>query len=217
MRSGAEALLVGRGGLDTVLAFTGAFALVGFLASAAAAVVAGLGAAGLGLGRLAAPGTAAAPALALAAFPVALFGRLKSAAIVIVGKGKKARQSPTDVPGLLNKHSAERGGIDGGGNGARLPEGDFAVVFLASAGFASVLIAAQHKAQVRDSLRRGSPAQTPVLTPVRRLRGNTRPRFSSEHENALVLSSKRIESPFNDTTHLGYGLLFFFFFLKITF
>lgn len=89
-RSGAEALLAGRGGLDTVLAFAGAFAVVGFLASAVVAVAvavavvvaAGLGVAGLGLGRLAAPGTAAVPAPGLTALPVALFGRLTSAAAI---------------------------------------------------------------------------------------------------------------------------------------
>lgn len=106
-RSGAEALLAGRGGLEAPLALLAALA-VAFLASAdTVEAVAALGAAALGLGRLeATPGTLGAleavvegvVALLLVALPVALLGRLESA------------------------------------------EGDFAEVFLASAGFASVLI-----------------------------------------------------------------------------
>lgn len=89
-RSGAEALLVGRGGLETMLGLAGTLA-VGFLASAVAVeVVVGLVAAGLGLGRLVAtPGKVGAPeevvgvvVLLFTAFPVALLGRLKSAAII---------------------------------------------------------------------------------------------------------------------------------------
>lgn len=106
-RSGAETLLVGRGGLETVLGLVGALAVV-FLASAVVAeVVVGLVAAGLGLGRLVAtPGKVGAleavvegvVALLFTAFPVALLGRLKSATIITViveGKGgKKMGQRP---------------------------------------------------------------------------------------------------------------------------
>lgn len=101
-RSGAETLLVGRGGLETVLALAGALAVV-FLASAVEVeVVVGLVAAGLVLGRLvAAPGKGGAlevvvvegvVALLFAVFPVALFGRLESATITtatVGGKGEK--------------------------------------------------------------------------------------------------------------------------------
>lgn len=159
-RSGAETLLVGRDGLETVLGLVGAFAVV-FLASAVVVeVVVGLVAAGLGLGRLvAAPGKGGAlevvvegvVALLFTAFPVALFGRLDSATIIIAiggGKGGKTmgqrlfmQTCSRCTAALLNKHSPEQGGF----NWTKLPDGDFAEVFLASAGFASVLIAAQHK------------------------------------------------------------------------
>lgn len=107
-RSGAETLLVGRGGLGTVLVLSGALTVDGFLDSGVALdAVVGLAAAGLGLGRLmATPGEAGVPGvvavgvvvLLFAEFAGALFGRLRSA------------------------------------------DGDFAVVFLASASFVSVLI-----------------------------------------------------------------------------
>jgi len=86
--------------LETALGLAGALA-VGFLASAVAVeVTAGLVAAGLALGRLgAAPGKVGAlevavgvVALLFTAFPVALFGRLKSATIItaiVGGKGGK--------------------------------------------------------------------------------------------------------------------------------
>lgn len=88
-RSGAEALLAGRGGLEAPLALLAALAVV-FLASAdTVEAVAALGAAALGLGRLeATPGTLGAleamvegvVALLLVALPAALLGRPESAA-----------------------------------------------------------------------------------------------------------------------------------------
>lgn len=106
-------LLVGRGGLETVLGLVGAFAVV-FLASAVVVeVVVGLVAAGLGLGRLVAtPGKVGAleavvegvVALLFTALPVALFGRLKSATIITViieGKGGKKDGSGVIYPSVL--------------------------------------------------------------------------------------------------------------------
>lgn len=165
-RSGAETLLVGRGGLETVLALAGALAVV-FLASAVEVeveVVVGLVAAGLVLGRLvAAPGKGGAlevvvegvVALLFAAFPVALFGRLESATIItaiVGGKGEKdgseaiyTSSSKSQRCTVASSTNNPKRGFSIDGNGTNLPDGDFAEVFLASAGLASVLIAAQHK------------------------------------------------------------------------
>lgn len=136
-RSGAETLLVGRGGLETVLGLVGALAVV-FLASAVAVeVVAGLVAAGLVLGRLVAtPGKVGAleavvegvVALLFTAFPEALLGRLKSATIIIAIVGGKGEKDGSEAiytnflrvlkmsSGLLNKHSPKQGGFDLDGN-----------------------------------------------------------------------------------------------------
>lgn len=95
--------------MDTVLGLAAALA-GGFLASAAVEVevVVGLVAAGLGLGRLVATAgrggaleevVEGVVALLLAAFPVALLGRLRSATIIREMEGREKRR----VRGLLDK------------------------------------------------------------------------------------------------------------------
>lgn len=107
-RSGAEVLLVGRSGLGAALGLVAAFAGGFFASTVVLEVVAGLDAAGLGLGRLAAaPGTAVVLVVVVVVGVVALLFTVLPAA-------------------LLGR--------------ARSADGDFAMVFLASAGFVSVLM-----------------------------------------------------------------------------